>query len=442
MNILVLCQPGTISRQVMLDLARGVERAGHRCFYWELEPMWAVYQRDAQAKPRALSDFSALAASFIRANGIDASIGMWANGLFAFMHGAHPGPPPRPAPFFEVVRCPHLLMWLDAPHWAHEGGAVALSRSPILQSPYLTHVINNPHTAREMTEVLGYRRVVPRAYGVCESTFRPHPGERREFDIVFASGPGDPAPTPEALQELDAAEPDMLRVRASAARLAAPALNDLAAGAGDGMRELFAGLIEAQLRDRHEPMLDRLRRLAASGHADAAARLMADPKLFVAATMQTRTVERFERAFTLAYLARRFRVGLMGGGDYSAWRAPVTPLGSVPHDQQSRMYSRAAVGLNVMRWQDDHGLNLKSFEITASGAACLVSRRGGLSDLFDESREVAAFDSPGHAALLLRDLLESPQRLAVIAAAGYERTQRDHTWSRWASDLIPRLAVP
>lgn len=97
------------------------------------------------------------------------------------------------------------------------GGPVLL---PILHSPYLTHAINNPHTAREMTDVLGFRRVVPRAYGVCETTFRPHPGERREFDIVFAPGPGDPAPTPEALEELDAQEPDMLRVRASAARLA------------------------------------------------------------------------------------------------------------------------------------------------------------------------------------------------------------------------------
>lgn len=208
------------------------------------------------------------------------------------------------------------------------------------------------------------------------------------------------------------------------------------------MRELFAGLIEGQLRNRHEPMLDRLRRLGASGHADAAHRLMADSRLFVAATMQVRTVERFERAFTLSYLSRRFRVGLMGGGDYSAWHAPIVRIGSVPHEEPCRVYGRGAVGLNVMRWQDDYGLNLKPFEITASGAACLVSRRGGLSELFEDGREVIAFDSPGHASVLLRDLLESPERLATIAAAGYERTQRDHTWSRWASDLIPLLAQP
>ncbi len=445
MNVLLLLHPGLTSRSILLDAGRGFERAGHRVLIRDMTGMWAAYERDAASKPRLMSGYSAELRAFIKAEGIGAAIGMWGNGLLSFMNSLRPGGPGEPAraeSFFDAIGCPHVLLWLDAPHWAHEGTFVQHCGTTIVRGSRLLHVINNDQTAREMTEVLGFTNVLARRYGVCEETFRPWPGEEKEFDLVFASGPGDPAPTAAAFGELGAEEPDMSLVRGEGARLALGGVGDLSSRAGaeaGAVEELLRALVAAQLADRDEPMMDRFARFAAGGMERAVRRVCAEPRLFVDATARVRSVERFERAFTLAYLARRFRVGLMGNGDYSAWECRAAPLGYAAHEEQSRGYARGRLGLNVMRWQDDAGLNLKCFEITASGAACLTTARRGLREVFDDSREVATFVSPAGAARAARELLESPERLGRIAEAGRARTLHDHTWTAWARDVVARL---
>lgn len=440
MNVLFLAHPGTNARSVFLDCARGFERAGCRVFHWELAPMWQATERDKALAPRLVSEFTALFAAFVKANRIDASVAMWANGLLSLMNAAKDG---RIVSAFDAIGLPHLLFWLDAPHWAHSGNFRAHFRSPLLAGAKLLHVINNPATAREMETVLGFANVVSRPYGVDEEVFRPYPEERKELDVVFSSGPGDPPPTELALKELESDEPDWRAIRAEAARAALADLEPLAHRSPQpaSMAALFRSLVGAQIENRDEPMLDRLDRLRTDPGLSAAAELLlANPALYVDATMKVRGVERFERAFTVAYLARRFRVGVFGGGDYSAWGAPVQTLGMVPWESQARMYARGRVGLNVMRWQDDVGLILKCFEITASGVPCLVAQRRGLEELFGPD-EVAAFTGPADAARRIRELLDSPGRLAELSERGRARTLRDHTWTRWARDLMPRLAA-
>ena len=81
-------------------------------------------------------------------------------------------------------------------------------------------------------------------------------------------------------------------------------------------------------------------------------------------------------------------------------------------------------------------MNLKPFEITASGAACLCAWRAGFDDCFKKGEEAVSFRSPTEAAGKARELLESPATLAAIAERGHARTLADHTWSAWARDIL------
>ncbi|MFM9995034.1 MAG: glycosyltransferase [Phycisphaerales bacterium] len=431
----------------MLDVVRAFEVDGHRALIWELEPVWRMYEADPKAKPKVMSDLSVLLANLIRANRIDLSIGMWANGLFSVTHPSVEG---RLVPFFEAVRCPHVMFWLDAPQWAHSGTFRQHFGLPLLKSPALLSVINNPGTAREMTELLGFDSVLPRSYGVNESVFRPHADEKREFDIVFGLGPGDPKPTPTMLEELEKDEPDTARIRHEQAERVTPEVAALLAKLpGDRVapaaaRELAHVLVTSQLASRDTPLLDRIdavRRDADAPLAAAIDALRADPRLYVEVTMKVRLIENWERAFTFAHLARRFRCAAFGTGSLAAWGADTKHLGDLPYAGMARAYSRAAIGLNVMRWQDDQGLNLKPFEITASGAACLCARRVGLDALFDDDREIIAFATPGEARRKAGELLKAPERLRTIAEAGRARTLHDHTWTAWTRDVVARIGV-
>lgn len=446
MNILAFLMLGSNSRSIMLDCARGFEGAGHRLFLWELAPMFGTYQRYASMRVQMQGELSSIVRSFIETNRIDASIGMWANTLLALQNTMVPGDAgPRIQTYFDTIDHPHLLMWLDAPHWAHGNDFRQHLGTSLVSQRRVSHFINNKETAREMTDVLGFNNVHARSYGVNQHTFRPYPEMEKSFDIVFGSGPGDPPPTPLALKELESDEPDMMAIRQEAAGRVMPGLVDIARSLpanGVGCEGLFRALVKAQVENRDEPMLSRLARLAGDASLSPAVEVVRrDPRLFVKATMAVRGVEQFERAFTVAYLSRRFNCAVFGSGDYSAWGCKAHRFGEVAYADQAKVYSRGRIGLNVGRWQDDAGLNLKCFEITASGAACLCARRGGFDEAFTDGVEAVAFRSPADAARKARGLLDDPGRLAAVAGAGRARTLRDHTWDEWAKDMLKAMGV-
>ncbi len=446
MNILAFIQPGTNSRSILLDCARGFEGAGHRLFLWELAPMWAAYQRHAAMRVQMQGELSSIVRSFIEANRIDASIGMWANTLLSLQNTMVPGDGGVVIQsFFDSIDHPHLLMWLDAPHWAHGNDFRQHLGTSLVRQRRVSHFINNAETAREMTEVLGFTNVHARSYGVNQHTFRPYPELEKGFDIVFGSGPGDPPPTALAMKELESDEPDMMAIRREAAERVVPGLVDIARSLpADGVacEGLFRALVKAQVENRDEPMLARLSRFAGDASlAPAVEAVRGDPRLFVKVTMAVRGVEQFERAFAVAYLSRRFNCAVFGSGDYSAWGCKTHRFGEVAYEDQAKVYSRGRIGLNVGRWQDDAGLNLKCFEITASGAACLCAKRGGFDEAFVDGREAVAFTSPADAARKARELLDDPARLAAVAGAGRARTLRDHTWDVWAKDMFKAMGV-
>lgn len=443
MNVLFLLHPGGNSRSIFWDLVRGFERAGHRAIVYELGPLWQAWEKRADLKPPLLSLASATVKSLVESNRVGLTVGMWANGLMSTMSGAGPE---GPRSVFDLIGVPHLLFWLDAPQWAHGGTLRGQLPSPLMRGPMLHHLINNGATAREMREVLGFQSVHAMPYGIDERVFCPY-DEPAEFDVVFGCGPGDPPPTAAALEELGSSSPDFERVRREAAGAVLPRLDALAASAPasepERVRELFRRLVRWQVSTRRTPMLERLEYIAGEDEtlAGAARALRTHPRLFIEATMLVRSVEAAERCFTISLLSRHLRCAVFGGADLGAWGFRGRDFGQIAYEDQAKAYSRGRIGLNAMRWQDDAGLNLKPFEITASGAACLCVRRDCLEECFHDGTELVTYATPGEALERARELLESPSRLASIAQAGRERTLRDHTWRARALRIVEEIGA-
>lgn len=441
MRWLFLAQPGTNSRSILRDIMRGFTHAGHDALTLELAQLWDAQRRNPADKPSLMSEAAAHLVRFIKRERIDATFAMWANGLTTYMHGLKHG---QPATVFDLLDIPHVCYWLDAPHWAHSGAIRPSFRHPLIAGGMLTHIINNQATADEMTRVLGFGRTIALPYAINPEIFHPIEGVTPDFDLIASCGPGDPKPSEAALAQLDAVQPDFEIVRRDQAQRLRTKLAPLAEQTSHPThtRALLDRLLDSQLADRHTPILTRLDAIAQADAALAPAvrELLDAPALFVDLTMGVRRVENLERAFTITHLARRFRVAVFGRNDLAPWRCPATMLGEIPYDSMPHAYARARVALNAMRWQDDAGLNLKPYEITASGLPCLSIRRTGLERSFTPDEEIVPYDSPTDAERRLRELLDNPARRDCIAVAGHNRTHADHQWPQRVESITTAMS--
>ena len=77
----------------------------------------------------------------------------------------------------------------------------------------------------------------------------------------------------------------------------------------------------------------------------------------------------------------------------------------------------------------DYANNMRLFEATGCGALLITDYRSNLHRLFEIGREVVAYRSPEEAADLISYYRAHPEEAAEIAAAGQQRTLRDHTYT-------------
>lgn len=423
----------------------GFVRAGHEVLTLEVGEIWQACERSTGQRLAIMSRASEQLARIVRDERIDATFGMWANGLTTYMHGTLDG---NPATVFDLLDVPHVCYWLDAPHWAHSGAIQPYFRHPLIASPMLTHVINNESTADEMRRVLGFGRTIALPYGVDTDVFHPVAGVREEFDVVASCGPGDPKPSEVAMRELSSREPNYESVREDQATRLKVKLGNQASRAVPemeaAMRALVGRLVDWQVQERHAAMLTRVDSIVGEGGeiARAAERLMSDPRLYVLIAMGVRRVEAMERAFTLCLLAKRFHVAVFGKQDLASWNCRATDLGELEYERMSSAYCRGRVGLNVMRWQDDAGLNLKPLEIAASGVAVLGTRRTGSDQVLCGGRELTMFDGPTSAAAELDLLLGDEARRSSVRNAAFHRVQSEHRWEDRATTINQRALEP
>jgi spore maturation protein CgeB len=445
---LFFVHPGQVSRSIMMDMAAGFRTAGHEVLEADLGQVWRAIEQAATPEDRhvLISHATRQLHGLLERQHIDLTLGMWSSALHTFSRSQGVFDRHRPRTLFDQVDVPHVMYWHDAPHVADGGIAVDWLPTGIFGSPSLRSVVNNTGTAQEITDVLGFAHAAVMPHGFNPETFRPaswHASSAgRPFDLAFSAVDGDPAPTQLMIEELGSEVPDVQAIRESEADRVRRTLMHHSCWQGLSP-VLLDVLIESQLATRDRPVLQRLRTVRAMRPELAADidRLLDQPRSYLAVAGIVRSIEHWERPFTYAYLARRFRTLCFGGASWAAWGFAagdrrITEAGMLAHASQPTAYQQARLGLNVMRWQDDEGMNIKPLEIAGSGTACLCATRRGLGEILIPGQEVLTFDHPALAAAQVREAIARPDAVDEVARAGCRRVHRDHTWAARVPDLL------
>ena len=439
MRLLFLMHPGTNSRDIFLDMIEGYRQAGHEAILLELGPTWQAREsaEDLETNQRHAVVFAETLQAFVAFNRIDACVSMWGNGVEA-------APLYEGKSFFEHIRRPILMHWLDAPQWADS--PVLETPAAVYNGPFSFHIINNEATASEMAGVLGFENIFTVGNAASPSSFRPRPVDKKDFDIVFAIGSDNTQPTDRMLAELERDEPNVAAIRTEQVEVVRPRLREILSDTwkSPGSVDVFLDRVLAVRMDRRDaPVLEQVSEIARTERdlAPGILGLLEDRNRYVKFSMTLRTMENWERAFTFVYLARHFRCATFGlSRPFTAWPGRWEHLGELPYTEQSAAYSRSWFGLNVMRWQDDVGLNLKPFEITLSGAALLQGYRSGIEKYFDASQAVV-FRTPQEARARVSRLLADSDEVRRIAVAGRTRSLAQHTWKHRIEALTKLFSV-
>ena len=105
-----------------------------------------------------------------------------------------------------------------------------------------------------------------------------------------------------------------------------------------------------------------------------------------------------------------------------------------------RVLARARVAIN--RHGDiaeGHANNMRLFEATGMGALLATEAADNLPDLFEPGREVLAYTDADDLIEQVRHHLEHEDERRAVAAAGRQRTLRDHSYAERIATLAGML---
>lgn len=88
-----------------------------------------------------------------------------------------------------------------------------------------------------------------------------------------------------------------------------------------------------------------------------------------------------------------------------------------------------------------NGLNFRPFEIGACGGLIMVNNAKDLALCYRIGKEAVTYTTPNQFARLINDIAQNPKKYAKIAAAGHQRTLRDHTYFARLNQMLKQLKL-
>jgi hypothetical protein len=111
----------------------------------------------------------------------------------------------------------------------------------------------------------------------------------------------------------------------------------------------------------------------------------------------------------------------------------------VPQDAYDRLIRQTPVCLNLVNGDNDGGLNLRHFEITAMGGFLLSHRQSELAEHFEIGTECEAFSNEAELIDKINYYCEHPDERAAIAEAGQRRALKEHLLHHRLELILARL---
>ncbi len=112
----------------------------------------------------------------------------------------------------------------------------------------------------------------------------------------------------------------------------------------------------------------------------------------------------------------------------------------LPHWIMQRFINKTIAPINMTFSKNIvNGLNFRVFEVSACGGLILVNESPDLKYCYHEGTEAVTYKTPTDLNRLVHDIMTHPKKYQRIAEAGYQRTMREHTYSKRLTQLFTIL---
>ena len=103
----------------------------------------------------------------------------------------------------------------------------------------------------------------------------------------------------------------------------------------------------------------------------------------------------------------------------------------ISYEDMILYYGASKIGLNFSRNMTSGGesktqMKARMFEVPSAGALLLTEYHEGLEEFYEIDKEIVCFSNPEEMVVKAKYLLESPEVLNTIAAAGHARFLKEH----------------
>lgn len=445
-RLLILLNPGRMSRHWLLGISRAAERMGILFGTLELAQIWQAIQQAGPNHATVRAQAAEQIRSLCRRERITHVLSYTQNGVFDF--GVTPDPASRrPQGLFPSLGINHILLWSDHPNWASSGAALSEPMASLLDHPHHHHFVKSPVAASEIRAVLRWRNVHAINMGEDTSALTPdHTAleSTPQHDAVLIMG--DCAPIPTSLEPfLDEDDPDprtimrtLLRDTLAGTERTITALS-LGATNSELALALAADLARLRIEQPHMPFW-RLSECLASDHRDAIAILRESPDRWFRFIHSLHALTGWRRFFWPAWLARRTDAAVYGSPasrmglpdrDDAAW---------IDNDAMPAIYARGACAININAAHDETGMTHKPFQIACSGVPMLHHDTEGITNAFDRDTEVFTWSRGPELREAVRRIRADQALRTSMGEQARARCERDHDWQHRLSRML-ELAV-
>ena len=112
----------------------------------------------------------------------------------------------------------------------------------------------------------------------------------------------------------------------------------------------------------------------------------------------------------------------------------------VLNEEKAKAFRAAKIVVNNLSPSEIWGLNCRAFEIPACGGFQLVNWRPGISQLFEDGKELVSFQDVEDLKGKVAHYLVREEERHAIADAGFKRVQQEHTYVKRISLLLDTVA--
>ncbi len=110
--------------------------------------------------------------------------------------------------------------------------------------------------------------------------------------------------------------------------------------------------------------------------------------------------------------------------------------GPLSISEMAKAYHLSRININCNLWPAKGSVNLKTYEIPASGGFELCDDQRDLYGLFEVGKEIATYDSKEEMVNKIKHYLSHEEERAAVARAGHDRILRDHTLKKRIQQIL------